>query len=47
MFISLRTSYRQHREMLGETGHGLLQEDREIEIEAGSTLANIWGMSLL
>jgi hypothetical protein len=47
MFFSLRTSYRQHREVLGETGHGLLQEDREAEIEEGSALANVWGMSLV
>ena len=47
IFISLQTSYHQHWEMLGETGHGLLQEDREMEIEAGSALANVWGMSLL
>jgi hypothetical protein len=31
--------------MLGETGHGLLHDDRDAEIEEGSALANVWGMS--
>jgi hypothetical protein len=43
--LSLRTSYRQHHEVLGETSHGLLHDNHEEKIEEGSVLANAWDMS--
>jgi hypothetical protein len=42
-YYSLKKGYRDQREKLGATGTGLLDADREGEIEAGTDLENIWG----
>ncbi|KAH7917118.1 hypothetical protein BV22DRAFT_1200347 [Leucogyrophana mollusca] len=39
---NLKENYIKHRDQIGETGQGLLDEDRESDITAGSELANIW-----
>ncbi|KAH7913600.1 hypothetical protein BJ138DRAFT_1220151 [Hygrophoropsis aurantiaca] len=39
---NLKENYIKHRDQIGATGQGLLDEDRESEITAGSELANIW-----
>ncbi|KAJ7185193.1 hypothetical protein C8R46DRAFT_374399 [Mycena filopes] len=39
---ALKRTYRDNRTLIGETGQGLLDEDREAEIESGSNLENIW-----
>ncbi|KAJ7886853.1 hypothetical protein B0H14DRAFT_2563161 [Mycena olivaceomarginata] len=40
---SLKKGYRDQREKLGATGAGLLDANREGEIEASTDLENIWG----
>lgn len=40
----LKKLYRTHRETLGKTGAGLISENRDSEITAGSELDNIWRM---
>jgi hypothetical protein len=44
-FFSLKKLYREHRDTLGSTGQGLIENDQEGEIIAGSELENKWGMS--
>ncbi|EPS93116.1 hypothetical protein FOMPIDRAFT_91490 [Fomitopsis schrenkii] len=39
---ALKKLYRTHRETLGKTGAGLISENRDSEITAGSELDNIW-----
>lgn len=39
---ALKASYRSYRDKLGQTGHGLLVEDREAEIVSGTPIANIY-----
>ncbi|EIN11627.1 hypothetical protein PUNSTDRAFT_131787 [Punctularia strigosozonata HHB-11173 SS5] len=39
---NLKKIYRKQRQMLSETGQGLIDDDREHEITPGSTLQNIW-----
>jgi len=41
---NLKKIYREYREQLGETGQGLVENDREDEITAGTTLGNLWDL---
>jgi hypothetical protein len=46
MISRLKKTYREQREKLGATGQGLVEDDREAEIESGSKIENIWGTFL-
>ncbi len=41
-FCSLKTTYQRFRRELGDTGHGLIESNREGEIMAGTAIYNIW-----
>ncbi|KAF8150986.1 hypothetical protein B0H34DRAFT_801884 [Crassisporium funariophilum] len=39
---TLKKTYRDYHEKLGSTGHGLVIEDRTLEITSGTPIGNIW-----
>ncbi|KAF8170767.1 hypothetical protein BJ912DRAFT_996673 [Pholiota molesta] len=39
---TLKKNYREYHEKLGSTGHGLVIEDRTLEITSGTPIGNIW-----
>lgn len=43
ILLRLKKLYRDFREELGQTGHGLVENDMVDEIQEGTPLANVWG----
>jgi hypothetical protein len=41
-YCRLKSSYHAFKEMLGQTGHGLVVAGLETELHEGSDAANIW-----
>ncbi|KAJ7491591.1 hypothetical protein B0H11DRAFT_2008425 [Mycena galericulata] len=41
---TLKTKYKEHRSTLGATGQGLVENDKEADIEPGSNIENIWDL---
>ncbi|KAJ7737139.1 hypothetical protein DFH07DRAFT_966583 [Mycena maculata] len=41
---TLKTKYKEHRSTLGATRQGLVENDKEVDIEPGSNIENIWDL---